>query len=55
MTSRAGDVEGCPRAANRSLNCSSAKTSPSASRIRMANEPWGNAARATRAVISGIS
>ena len=43
MTSLAGDLEGWRLTAKRSVNCPSPKTSPSASRIRFAGEPFGNA------------
>jgi hypothetical protein len=53
--SRAGDHAGRPRAANSSANCSSVNSGPSASRTRIARQPLGNAALATRAVSAGIS
>ena len=53
--SRAGDHAGRPRAANNSANCSSVNSGPSASRARIARQPLGNAARATRDVSAGIS
>ncbi|MFC5857173.1 hypothetical protein ACFPZI_37115, partial [Streptomyces chlorus] len=50
-----GDSPGAPRTPNASLNGSSAKTSVSRSRARIARLPCGNAARATAAVCSGTS
>ncbi|MFK0297019.1 hypothetical protein ACIQU6_42030 [Streptomyces sp. NPDC090442] len=50
MASRAGKVDGCPRAANWPAISSSMQTSPSASRIRIAGDPFENAARATCSV-----
>jgi hypothetical protein len=46
-------LAGAPRAPNAGANTSSAKTSPSSSRTRIARLPLGNAARATRTVSSG--
>ncbi|GAB2821493.1 hypothetical protein GCM10027073_60530 [Streptomyces chlorus] len=50
-----GDSPGAPRTPNASANGSSAKTSASRSRTRIARLPLGNAARATAAVCSGTS
>ncbi|WP_406158919.1 hypothetical protein OG806_24825 [Streptomyces sp. NBC_00882] len=48
-----GDSPGAPRTPNASANGSSAKTSASRSRTRIARLPCGNAARATAAVCAG--
>ncbi len=50
-----GDQAGLPRTGNRSANSSSPNNGPSPSRTRIARLPFGNAARATRAVSAGIS
>ncbi|MET7458721.1 hypothetical protein ABZT03_44445 [Streptomyces sp. NPDC005574] len=50
-----GDMPGAPRTPNAPANGSSAKTSASRSRTRIARLPFGNAARATLTVCSGIS
>jgi hypothetical protein len=53
--SRAGETAGRPRVANNPANCVSSNSAPSASRIRIARHPFGNAARATCAVPAGIA
>jgi hypothetical protein len=50
-----GDSPGAPRTPNASVNGSSTKTSARRSRARIARLPFGNAARATTTVCSGIS
>jgi hypothetical protein len=48
-----GEIPGLPRTPNAAANHSSWNSSPSSSRIRIAGAPFGNAARAIRAVNSG--
>ena len=50
-----GTSAGCPLVGKRSLNCSSVKRVPSASRVLSKKLPFLKAARATLAVCSGIS
>jgi IS30 family transposase len=50
-----GEIPGLPRAPNAETNSSSANNPGNSSRTRIANVPFGNAARATAAVRSGIS
>ncbi len=51
--SRAGENAGRPRTPNSPANCPSSNSSPSASRTLIARQPFGNATRATCAVIDG--
>ena len=53
--SRAGETAGRPRVANSPANWASSNSAPSASRIRIARHPLGNAARATCAVPAGTA
>jgi hypothetical protein len=53
--SRAGETAGRPRTANNPANWASSNSAPSASRIRIARHPLGNAARATCAVPAGTA
>ncbi|QCX82336.1 hypothetical protein C9F11_43790 (plasmid) [Streptomyces sp. YIM 121038] len=50
-----GGQAGRPRCGNRSTKSLSANSGPSASRIRMHRQPFGNASRATSAVRAGTS
>ena len=50
-----GEIPGLPRTPNAETNSSSANNPGNSSRTRIANVPFGNAARATAAVRSGIS
>jgi hypothetical protein len=51
--SPSGEAAGRPRGGNAAAKSPSASSGPSASRIRIASVPFGNAARTTRAVSSG--
>jgi hypothetical protein len=53
--SRAGETAGRPRTANSSVNWASSNSAPSASRIRIARHPFGNACRAACAVPAGTA
>jgi hypothetical protein len=50
-----GETPGLPRTPNAGANCSSVNNPGNSRRTRIANVPFGNAARATTAVCSGIS